>query len=95
MLSSCSACLPSEDLESRRTITYAAREGHNDIADDLLDQFLHNFPRLYLTAKADIQIRLQYAVGSGDETRVMRLSSDEGAEINFQFTYCGKSDSIM
>jgi ankyrin repeat protein len=86
MLSSRGACLLSVDLDGRRPITQAARERHNAIADYLLDQFRRKFPRLCLTAKADIQIMLQYAAGCGDETRVMRLLADEGAEINFQFT---------
>lgn len=86
MLLSRGACLLSVDLDGRRPITYAAREGHDDIADYLLDEFRHRYPRLYLTAKADIQILLQHAARRGNETRVMHLLFKEGAEINFQFT---------
>ncbi|KAJ5359105.1 uncharacterized protein N7496_011518 [Penicillium cataractarum] len=86
MLLSRGACLLSVDLDGRRPITYAAREGHDDIADYLLDKFRHRYPRLHLTAKADIQILLQHAARRGNETRVMHLLFNEGAEINFQFT---------
>lgn len=65
------------DLDGRRPITYAARGGHNSI----------KFPHLHLTATADIQIMLRYAVGRGDDARIMRLLSDEGAKINFQLPW--------
>jgi ankyrin repeat protein len=54
MLLSRGGCLLSVDLDGRRPITYAMREGHNAIADHFLEEFRRKFPRLYLTAKADI-----------------------------------------
>ncbi|KAJ5166957.1 uncharacterized protein N7482_005738 [Penicillium canariense] len=87
MLVSRGACLLSVDLDGQRPIAYAARQGHNAIADYLLERLRSRYPRLYLTAEADIQIMLQHAAWRGDEARAKYLLSKEGAEIDFQLPF--------
>ncbi|KAJ5579879.1 uncharacterized protein N7459_005864 [Penicillium hispanicum] len=63
----------------------AACEGHDAIADYLLRALRRRYPQLRGTARADVQLLLQYAAQRANEARVTYLLSKEVADPNFQF----------
>ncbi|CAI7590241.1 unnamed protein product [Penicillium manginii] len=70
-----------------RPITDAASEGHNEIADYLLQE-LSRLPYFYpkLTIQSEIQRLLWYAAERGDQSRIKDLVAI-GADVNFQFKF--------
>lgn len=81
------ACQLSCNRYGERPITDAASEGHNEIADYLLQE-LSRLPYFYpkLTIQSEIQRLLWYAAERGDQSRIKDLVAI-GADVNFQFKF--------